>query len=583
MPQRHRQHADDLPMTRAKRAISSPYPRASSPEAGHVRDAIRDELRALHADELAYLSQQWRRSSVPKAVSNSYTYLFWRTTRRYLHYLWQTWTRALWSTFFLPTTVLDRISIAAFALVSSWIVFFLLVWCLIANHPLLTHTFTHWSRQRANGLSLINAAYPKMFEELSIEQLQAAKAALAKPLHGSPNTSTKRVFNLDVAKLLLQCSALMYERTSAPLHSALDASTRHHQHGRHGHAENLHTSKPGALLSAILGPDVAQQVSAQLHANPQENALAAFAQRLGLRYNTVSELNSQGSAFCGMFWDPAGTWIILAYKGTSPTEFVEWTTDFSFNPRDAGHWVRGWGKAHGGFVDKIFPRKIKPGARLPYDTIREAVKATSKHLLASQPPGTQINVWTTGHSLGCALASLVYARQINEPRDLGRNIMVRDAYLFAAPILCDVESVNAFNNRMNHDADHPRTMWRITNGLDVVARSLPHSGDYTEWNHSPYNLFSYAHIGTELRLTPAPGPPIISGETHITPGSHVRIESALMTNVSLLHTDKEAVKAQEWMRRVQEWPLVGRMVAHGTASYWMALNEVRTGGCEWEE
>ena len=100
------------------------------------------------------------------------------------------------------------------------------------------------------------------------------------------------------------------------------------------------------------------------------------------------------------------------------------------------------GAAHGGFVDKIFPRRIKPGARLPYDTIREAVKATSKYLLADKPAGTQVNVWTTGHSLGCALASLVYARQINEPRDLGKSVMVRDAYLFAAPILCDVDSVN---------------------------------------------------------------------------------------------------------------------------------------------
>ena len=38
-----------------------------------------------------------------------------------------------------------------------------------------------------------------MFEELSVEQIQAARAALAKPLNGSPNTSTKRVFNLDVS------------------------------------------------------------------------------------------------------------------------------------------------------------------------------------------------------------------------------------------------------------------------------------------------------------------------------------------------------------------------------------------------
>lgn len=92
-----------------------------------------------------------------------------------------------------------------------------------------------------------------------------------------------------------------------------------------------------------------------------------------------------------------------------------------------------------------------------------------------------------------------------------------------------------------------------------------------------------AHIGTELRLKPAPSSSIVSGETHITPGSHVRIESALMTNVSLLHSDEESVKTQKMMRRVQKMPLIGRIVAHGTASYWMALNEVKTGSCEWDD
>lgn len=92
-----------------------------------------------------------------------------------------------------------------------------------------------------------------------------------------------------------------------------------------------------------------------------------------------------------------------------------------------------------------------------------------------------------------------------------------------------------------------------------------------------------AHIGTELRLKRAPAASGVSGETHITPGSHVRIESALMTNVSLLKSDGESVRAQAMMRRVQAWPLLGRLVSHGTASYWMALNEVKTGSCEWDE
>lgn len=232
----------------------------------------------------------------------------------------------------------------------------------------------------------------------------------------------------------------MYERTSIPLHHALDVSKRTHRHNRHLNAGS--SDKPGALLSAVLGQDVANEVNTHLHDNAQEDVLAAFASRLGIRYNTVSELNSQGSAFCGIFWDPKSTWIVLAFKGTTPTEFVEWTTDFSFNPRDVGHWIRGWRRAHGGFVDKIFPKKIKRGARLPYDTIREAIKTVSAHLLVDKSPETEINIWTTGHSLGCALASLVYARQINVPRELGPNVTIRDAYLFGAPILCDVDSVN---------------------------------------------------------------------------------------------------------------------------------------------
>ena len=113
MPHKHRanhQHqpphsgADAVKVTRTKRAASSPYPRTSSPEADAAQDEVRDELRALHADELAYLSQHWRASRVPRAVERSYTYLFWRTTRRYFLYLWQTWSRAMWSTFFLPTS-----------------------------------------------------------------------------------------------------------------------------------------------------------------------------------------------------------------------------------------------------------------------------------------------------------------------------------------------------------------------------------------------------------------------------------------------------------------------------------------------
>ena len=82
---------------------------------------------------------------------------------------------------------------------------------------------------------------------------------------------------------------------------------------------------------------------------------------------------------------------------------------------------------------------------------------------------------------------------IFESYELGENIIIRDAYIFAAPIVCDVESAQgkyiafnpkrngtydsslpplAFNNRMNHRQDHLRTMWRITNVKEFTNFSV---------------------------------------------------------------------------------------------------------------
>ena len=91
-------------------------------------------------------------------------------------------------------------------------------------------------------------------------------------------------------------------------------------------------------------------------------------------------------------------------------------------------------------------------------TITTAIKDVTKLLLKNHPAGTKINIvlachfllvillifvqWVTGHSLGCALASLVYARLIMELEayECGRDAVIRDAYLFAAPVVCDATS-----------------------------------------------------------------------------------------------------------------------------------------------
>jgi hypothetical protein len=175
-----------------------------------------------------------------------------------------------------------------------------------------------------------------------------------------------RVFNLDIAKLLFQCSALMYERTSSPLLDVLE-TTRGHFDPKGVSGAALDAPKPGQALEGVIGLDQAKLVSECLHVNNnEENEMTRFAERLGMKYATVSELNTQTSACSGLFWDPKSTYIILAFKGTEPTEFVEWAADFSYEPRDAGDWIRGFGKVHGGFMERVFPRRPAPGSRVPY-------------------------------------------------------------------------------------------------------------------------------------------------------------------------------------------------------------------------
>lgn len=165
--------------------------------------------------------------------------------------------------------------------------------------------------------------HPEIFDELSPEEIDHAVDALSSPIADCPNTDSRRYFNLDIAKLLcvnlcflsgslksphrLQCSAVMYEHTSAPLQHALETRTEQHPTPGHRTDSNPDMNTPGALLVNELGANAATAVSAQLHNHKEESMMNAFARKHGLQYATVSELNSQSSAVCGMFYASTGS------------------------------------------------------------------------------------------------------------------------------------------------------------------------------------------------------------------------------------------------------------------------------------
>lgn len=139
----------------------------------------------------------------------------------------------------------------------------------------------------------------------------------------------------------------MYERSSRTTRRAA-AVVAANSHGprRRPTEWSLSERRPGTHITELCGTAGAKAVIDELHSmSPEEDTIHAIAHdKLGLHYSTVSELNTTGSAFCGLFWDPRDSFIIVAFKGTTPTDFTEWASDFTFQLREAGLWLRGFGK-----------------------------------------------------------------------------------------------------------------------------------------------------------------------------------------------------------------------------------------------
>ncbi|KAG8900290.1 hypothetical protein FRB99_006131, partial [Tulasnella sp. 403] len=577
----------------------------------------------------------------------------------YIGYLFKTWTCVWKQVLFGSSTHPAQLApVFVFATVASLILYALLLYCIIERFP--SRRFRNWLEGKKGKHA------NTMFQRITLEQVAAAKRALSRPLEeedcGSSLASKhKRVFNLDIAKLCCQLSALMYQHNSDLSHEFLE-TLRTEQPLKHIQ-DQVETSKderkggkgrqrkerkevkkkrslvpnfsvdaegpgdiqlvqapgiktevevgteasiedPESLLTEYLGGSSVDHeekhqarsfVEDFLKRHSSDSEILKFCAKFGIEYAAISELNSSSAAYASIFWDPASNWIILAFKGTGSTDFSEWITDLDYNLVHSGSWLRGFGRVHGGFADRIFPRDVRAlKGRRPYDTIAAAIKIVDKALRLNGLGDT--NVYFTGHSLGTAIASLAYSRVITGKHDFGKNIAIRDAYLFATPILCDVYSVHAFNFAMFEDLNTNRTMWRISNRNDVVATLLPEQGDCPTVAN-PNSLLAFAHLGTEIGLPDVVGKRCTVSGNHITHGTAVVIDSEfddekLEHHFSDGHAKKFGCDSHSHPKSdpLLDVPILGALLAHGIENYWAslrrrawhnALAKVSNGKCKW--
>ncbi|ORY80726.1 hypothetical protein BCR35DRAFT_331788 [Leucosporidium creatinivorum] len=344
------------------------------------------------------------------------------------------------------------------------------------------YTIANWANPQildsTGAQNAINAARFTLSNQLPTTY---APQSTSPPLPFNPNIDfppgeSRRIFDVDVCKTLAFMTSVVYERSDEKV---------------------MQASRIAKTVPDLAGN--AQQAAINQANNlllQSEQRIQAQAQSWGLAYEGISDLSSIGSAFASIFYTgvdkvsvvPAGQerlpanrekhpFIVLVMKGTTPTSYADFLVNGTISKVSATTFLGGGaGQAHEGYYTSLFASNKNGDRARPTGQIVKSLKNIAAEL-SRLSGGRHIPLWITGHSLGACLASLLFARFLHEPRDLGPHILLRDAYTICSPRNADGDLANKFEESLVRPTDRPNILWRVTMPKDFGPHIPPGAAD----------------------------------------------------------------------------------------------------------
>ncbi|GAA5870457.1 hypothetical protein JCM8547_004037 [Rhodosporidiobolus lusitaniae] len=390
------------------------------------------------------------------------------------------------------------------------------------------------SDKYAEGWSMVNWPNPQIFDRSSRQAVGEARewltgekpttvveeVAITEENPDFTTTKTTRIFSLPLARAFLLMSALVYERSDKNVRQASDIAfnaTQKYKPGTDSYKREMKRAE-GAILES-------------------EKKIKDKVAEWGLEFDGVSDLATIGGPFASIFFTPYESekkpFIVLCFKGTTPSEFSEFLVDAAIARTSAQvYFGPGSGTAHRGFYTDLFTTNDASSAKGGSATISSdgyasssfsspshhllklvheqgSIVKTLKHVadrMKEEWPGKDLKIplWVTGHSLGSALASLTYARFLHSPEDLGETLELKDSYVYGTPRLGDGSFAAAFEADLINPIGRTNILWRVANNADVVSLVPPGVAD-AETSRAAVpsqSVINYAFLGPAIRLRP---------------------------------------------------------------------------------